>query len=88
MKFRAIFEVKNKEDERCIYLTADNRDKAKEIIISEISKLYKCGADEIEFYNLISEFEDSSAVNDFAVGWSAGKVIAKEENALIIKGFT
>jgi len=84
MNFRAIFSIKNKEAERCVYLSAEHKDAVIQRIESEIPKLYSCNKEDLEYYNIVSEFEEPSAINEFAVGWCNGKVIAVEENPLIL----
>jgi len=84
MKFRAVFSVAHKEPERCIYFEAPNRDEARQTIERELLDRYKCEIEDIEYYNLVSEFENPSAVNDFAVGWRGYEVTDREENPLIL----
>ena len=86
MKFRAYFEIAGRPDieETPVYLEAENRDKAKEKISNALTEKFGCTDDDIQLFNLVSEFENPEGVRDRVCGWEAGKPIAWDKNPLII----
>ena len=85
IKFRAFFYIEGRDDsERGVYFEAKNTDDADDIIRNGVADIYNCKAKDVEFYNLVSEFENPEGVNDKVVGWEAGKPIAWDDDPLIL----
>lgn len=77
MKFRAVFYISSRPDleERCVYLEAPQRDAARERLRSELSERFDCKPEDVEWYNLVGEFEAAEEVNERVVGWTPEGVI-------------
>ena len=86
IKYRAYIEVTGREDisETPVYLQAENRDTAKELIVSGITEKFNCQPEQVEIWNLTSEFENPEGVRDGVCGWEAGQPVAWDENPLIL----
>ena len=68
-----------------IWLEAPHKDAARQKIKTGLAKLLNCKADDIEYYNLVSEFEAPDAVNNKVTGWRGKDPIAWDENPITLE---